>query len=73
MCFVLTADCSVLVNCEELIGRGQLKRDDTRAETRFRLSPKRTSAFKSAGASVQSTTDSRGVHISSSNAGYTMF
>ena len=29
-------------------GRGQLKRDDTRAETRFRLSAKRTSPFKSA-------------------------
>ena len=36
--------------------RGQLKRDGTRAETRFRLSAKRTNPFKSAGASVQSTT-----------------
>ena len=53
--------------------RGQLKCDGTRAETRFRLSAKRTSPFKSAGASVQSTTDSRGVRISGSNAGYTMF
>jgi hypothetical protein len=43
------------------------------AETRFRLSPKRTSPFKAAGASVQSTADSQGVHISGSNAGYTMF
>ena len=34
---------------------------------------KRTSPFKSAGASVQSTTGSRGVRISGSNAGYTMF
>jgi len=35
---------------------------------------KRTSPFKSArGASVQSTTSSRGVRISGSNAGYTMF
>ena len=50
-----------------------LKRDGTRAETRFRLSPKRTSPFKSAGASVQSTACSRGVCISGSNAGYTMF
>ena len=33
---------------------------------------KRTSPFKSAGASVQSTTGSRGVCISGSNAGYTM-
>ena len=53
--------------------RGQLKCDGTRAETRFRLSAKRTSPFKSAGASVQSTTGSRGVSISGSNAGYTMF
>jgi hypothetical protein len=43
-----------------------------RAETRFRLSAKRTSPFKSAGASVQSTTGSRVVCISGSNAGYTM-
>jgi hypothetical protein len=34
---------------------------------------KRTSPFKSAEASVQSTTGSRGVRISGSNAGYTMF
>ena len=47
--------------------------DDTRAETRFRLSPKRTSPFKSVGASVQSTAGSRGVRISLSNAGYTTF
>jgi hypothetical protein len=51
------------------IGRGQMKCDSTRAETRFRLSPKRTSPFKSARASVQSTTGSRGVCISGSNAG----
>ena len=49
------------------------KCDGTRAETRFRLSPKRTSPFKSAGASVQSTAGTRGVRISGSNAGYTMF
>ena len=54
-------------------GRGQLKCDGTRAETRFRLSAKRTSLFKSAGALVQSTTGSRGVRISSSNAGETKF
>jgi hypothetical protein len=53
--------------------RLRLKCDGTRAETRFRLSAKRTSPFKSAGASVQSTTGSRGVRISGSNAGYTMF
>ena len=50
-----------------------MKCNGTRAETRFRLSTKRTSPFKSAGASVQSTTGSRGVRISGSNAGYTMF
>ena len=55
-------------------GRGQLKCDGTRAETRFRLSAKRASPFKSArGASVQSTTGSRGVRITGSNAGYTVF
>jgi hypothetical protein len=59
--------------CESYRGRGQLKCDGTRAETRFRLSPKRTSPFKTAGASVQSTSGSRGVRISGSNAGYIMF
>jgi hypothetical protein len=54
-------------------GRVRLKCDGTRAETRFRLSAERTSPFKSARASVQSTTGSRGVHMSVSNAGYTMF
>jgi hypothetical protein len=53
--------------------RGQRKCDGTHAETRFRLSAKRTSPFKSAGASVQSTTGSRVVRISGSNAGYTTF
>ena len=55
------------------IGRGQLKCDGTRAETRFRLSAKRTRPFKSAGASVQSNTGSLGFRISGSNVGYTMF
>ena len=55
------------------LGTGQLKCDGTRAETRFRLSTKRTSPFKSAGASVQSITGTRGVCISGSNAGCTMF
>ena len=54
-------------------GRGHLKCDGTRAETRFRLSAKWTSPFKSAGVSVQSTTGSRDVRISGGNAGYTMF
>jgi len=58
------------------LDRLRLKCDGTRAETRFCLSAKRTSPFKLAGASVQSTTGSRGVRISgsnSSNAGYTKF
>jgi len=56
------------------LGRGQLNCDDSHAETRFRLSAKRTSPFKLlGGASVQLTTGSRGVRISGSNAGYTMF
>ena len=54
-------------------GIARAGRDGTRAETRFRLSPKRTSPFKSVGASVQSTAGSRGVRISFSNAGYTTF
>ena len=50
-----------------------MKCDGTRAKTRFHLSVKRTNPFKSAEASVQSTTGSRGVRISGSNDGYTMF
>ena len=50
-----------------------MKCDDTRAETGFPFSAKRTSPFNSAGASVQSTTRSRGVRISGSDAGYTVF
>jgi len=63
--FVLQRDSNIL----------RLKCDGTRAETMFRLSAKRTSPFISArgGGSVQSTTGSRGVRISGSNAGYTMF
>jgi hypothetical protein len=52
--------------------RLRLKCDGTRADTKFHLSAKWTSPFKSAGASVLSTTGSRGVGISGSNAGYTM-
>ena len=48
-------------------GRLCLKYDGTRAETTFRLSAKRTISFKSAGASIQSNTGSRGVRISGSN------
>jgi hypothetical protein len=53
--------------------RLRLKCDGTRTETRFRLSVKWTSPFKLEVASVQSTTGSRGVSVSGSNAGYTMF
>ena len=52
---------------------GQLICDGTRVENRFRLLAKRTSPFKSAGVSAQSTTGSQGVRISVSNDGYTMF
>ena len=60
-------------NKHSKVDRGQLKCDGTRAETRFRLSENRTNPFKSAGASVHSTTGSRVVRISGSNAVYTMF
>ena len=54
------------------VARARAKPDGTRAETTFRLSPKRTSPFKSAGESVQSTAGSRGGRISV-NAEYTTF
>ena len=49
-----------------LHGRTRLKRDGTHAETRFGLSVKRMSPFKSAegGGSGQLTTGSQGVRIS---------
>jgi len=53
--------------------RLRLKCDGTQAETRFRLSEKRTGPSKSTGASVQSATGRRVVHISDSNAGHTTF
>ena len=49
---------------DRVCSRLRLKCDGTRAETRFRLSTKRASPFKSAGASVQSTTGRWAVHIS---------
>jgi len=62
---------------QKVLGRECLKRDGTRAETRFGLSAKRTSPFKlTGGGSVQSTTGGRGVRISGSNGnnvGYAMF
>jgi hypothetical protein len=71
-------EISVLIAIDDIgvvcpAARILLKCDGTRAETRFRLSAKRTTPFKSAGASVQSTTGSLSVRISGSNAGYTMF
>jgi hypothetical protein len=75
--------CNAVSTCAQLTtfrmsdvedeGRLRLKCDGTRVETRFHLSAKRTIPFKSAGASVQSNTGSRGVRISGSNAGYTVF
>jgi hypothetical protein len=62
-----------LGTCSSFECRLRTKCDGTRTETRFRLSAKRTSPFKSAEASVQSTTGSRGLRISGSNAGYTTF
>ena len=62
----------LLIHCKAfpvLCCIARAERDGTRAETRFRLSQKRTSPFKSVGASVQSTAGSRGVRISLSNAG----
>ena len=59
----------MLISDSIISGRTHAEPDGTRAETRFRLSPKRMSPFKSAGA----TAGSRGVRISGSNAGYTMF
>ena len=58
-----------MINASRLL----LKCDGPHTETRFRVSAKRTSPFKSAGASVQSNTGSRAVRIGGSNAGYTMF
>jgi hypothetical protein len=63
-----SAPCHATCICRLL-----LKCDGTRSETIFRLSAKRASPFKSAGASVQSNTGSRSVRFSGSNAGYTMF
>jgi hypothetical protein len=65
---------TVACDSVQFVSRLRLKRDGTCAETRFSLSAKRASPFKSAGgASVQTTTGSRGVRISGSNAGYTIF
>ena len=64
---------SVMQDRRDYTRTGQMKCDGTRTETRFRRPARRTSPFKSAGTSVQSATGSRGVRISGSSAGYTMF
>ena len=74
MCAVMVCSACVIRSRSSLTDMGnggiaRAERDDTHAETRFRLSPKQTSPFKSAGASVQLTAGSRGVSISLSNAG----
>jgi hypothetical protein len=60
-------------NSHSFGSRQRLKCNGACAENRFHLSAKRTCPFKLVGVSVQSTTGSRGVRISGSNAGYTMF
>jgi len=67
--------CAIAFQLESTTGtRGHLKCDGSRAETTFRLSAKRTSPFKSAwGRQFSRLLASRGVRISGSNAGYTMF
>ena len=55
------------------VGRGQLKCDGTRAETTLVFRRNGRVHLNRWGASVQSTTGSRGVRISGSNAGHTMF
>jgi len=58
------------------IRRGQLKCDGTRAETRFRLSAKRTSPFKSSGGGGRQFSRLLAAEVCAirgSNAGYTMF
>jgi hypothetical protein len=71
--FYLQCTFTEWLSCQQACCRLHLKCDGTCAETRFGLSAKWTSPFKSAGASVQSTAGSRGVCISGSNAGYTVF
>ena len=67
--FRSSTDLKQNVDKKENLRIARAERDGTRAETRFRLSLKRTSPFKSVGVSVQSTAGSRGVRISLSNAG----
>ena len=71
---LLVGSCGQSSDNSYQLRRVRLKCDCTRAETRFRLSTKRTSPFKSAGGPQFSRLlASRGLRISGSNAGYTMF
>ena len=72
MALSIDRDCDRPENLID-VSRMHLKYDGTRAENRFCFSAKRTSPIKSVCSSVQSTTCSRHVRISDSNAGYTMF
>jgi len=69
----ITVLCVACVLIDKYQSRLRLKCDGTRSETRFSLSAKGMSPLKTAVTSVQSSTGSRGVRISGSNAGYTMF
>ena len=75
LCFFFSSSFFFILFCikPSIWRTARLKRDGTRAETQSGLSAKRTSPFKLVGLSVQSTTGSRCVRISGSNAGYTMF
>ena len=70
-CFIFSI--LILSLCNLQCSRLRLKCDDTLPETRIRLLAKRTNPFKSTAASVQSTSGRRGVRISGSNPGYTIF
>ena len=67
--------CQAYFVCSEhpILCRARLKRDGTREETRVGLSAKWTIPFELTKFSIYSINGSRGVRISGSNAGYTMF
>ena len=70
---MLCCPCHGVTNLETASSRARLKRVGTCAETRFGLSAQRTSPFKVAVGSVQSTAGNRGVRMRGGNAGYTVF
>ena len=70
MCYPATWSVNTDSSVCPFLSRARAEPDGRSAETTFRLSPKRTSPFKPAGESVQSTGGSRGMRISISNAGY---